>query len=325
MYHVSCSLTTHVFLFSTDTVIEVTDSYNRLHRFKNTREVVHLAGTHYSFRNTPSLMSVLNTEADARDAHYETQAALNHYFYHDNTAPFISHRLIQRLTNSNPSPKYVEAVATAFRTGTHEGIGSGMYGDLSATVSAIMLEPEARSIHLDKYPFKGLIKEPLHRVMSTLRGMEVQKADGQPLIKLVNLKNKIGMAPHRQPSVFNFYLAEFQPGGRPGKALMQSPEAMITDMPMNTNMFNALYSFIDFGVNRCSGGLGSDNTPCVSMHLVVLSQLLSLTHLQLVNSSSIHPIPFFFYLVFNREKATSPDLQLGSASNLLGTRLMPTV
>ncbi len=70
-------------------------------------------------------MSVLNSEADARDAYYETEAALDHYFHHPNTAPFISHRLIQRTISSNPSPSYVEAVATAFTDGSYDGIGNG--------------------------------------------------------------------------------------------------------------------------------------------------------------------------------------------------------
>ncbi len=60
-----------------------------------------------------------------RDAQYETEAALDLYFYHPNTAPFIAFRLIQRFTTSNPKPRYVKAVATAFRTGSYEGIGKG--------------------------------------------------------------------------------------------------------------------------------------------------------------------------------------------------------
>ena len=48
---------------------------------------------------------------------YETEALLDHLFFHPNTAPFIAHRLIQRMTTSNPSPTYVKAVSTAFSTG----------------------------------------------------------------------------------------------------------------------------------------------------------------------------------------------------------------
>ena len=40
---------------------------------------------------------------------YETEALLDHLFYHANTAPFIAHRLLQRFGASNPSPRYIEA------------------------------------------------------------------------------------------------------------------------------------------------------------------------------------------------------------------------
>ena len=67
-------------VFTKDTVIEVTDSYGRLHRFKNSKEYVRIQGApEYAFRNAPSFMSVLNTEAVVRDALYETEAALDHY------------------------------------------------------------------------------------------------------------------------------------------------------------------------------------------------------------------------------------------------------
>lgn len=67
-------------LFNKDTVFVVTDSYGRIHRFKNSKEYVTIQGApQYSFRNAPSFMSVLNTEAVARDALYETEAALEHY------------------------------------------------------------------------------------------------------------------------------------------------------------------------------------------------------------------------------------------------------
>ena len=66
--------------FTTDTVFVVTDSYGRLRRFKNSKEYVKIKDApDYAFRNAPSFMSVLNSEAVARDAMYETEAALEHY------------------------------------------------------------------------------------------------------------------------------------------------------------------------------------------------------------------------------------------------------
>ena len=42
----------------------------------------------------------------------EVEALIDHLFEHSNTAPFISHKLIQRLVTANPSPRYIKAVVT---------------------------------------------------------------------------------------------------------------------------------------------------------------------------------------------------------------------
>jgi cullin-associated NEDD8-dissociated protein 1 len=57
-------------------------------------------------------------DPEPRDAHYETDAALDHYFYHSNTAPFVATRLAQRFGISNPSPGYMERIVAAFRSGS---------------------------------------------------------------------------------------------------------------------------------------------------------------------------------------------------------------
>ena len=89
----------------------------------------------------------------ALHAAYETEALLDHLFYHDNTAPFISHRLIQRFVSSNPSPRYIEQAVKAFRSGEYAGrVYTGQYGDLGATLAAILLDPEARSATLAHVP-----------------------------------------------------------------------------------------------------------------------------------------------------------------------------
>ena len=42
-------------------------------------------------------------EQTIRDAQYETEAVLDTYFYHDNVAPFLCPRIMQRFGFSNPS------------------------------------------------------------------------------------------------------------------------------------------------------------------------------------------------------------------------------
>jgi len=248
-------------IFDTKTVFEVTDKLGRLHRFKNTKELVQIQGAkEYAFRNAPSFISVLNTESNARDAYYETEAALDHYFHHDNTAPFIAFRLIQRFTTSNPNPRYVKEVATAFRTGTYNGIGSGVYGDLASTIAAILLHAEARSVHLDANPFKGNLREPLLRLLTLVRGMELQQDEGHPIVKMDNLDTRIGQVAHGFPTVFSFMLPEYAPGGRPGDGTLVGPETMVMDMPTVVGLLNGMFSLIRYGLCRCRGGFGTEGS-----------------------------------------------------------------
>ena len=96
---------------------------------------------------------------------YETEGLLHHLMWHQNMAPFIAYRLIQRMVTSNPSPRYTKAVADAFHTGSYDGVVySGARGDLAAAVHAILLDREARSVTLDLDPSHGQLREPLMRV-----------------------------------------------------------------------------------------------------------------------------------------------------------------
>ena len=64
--------------------------------------------------------------------------ALDNIFYHPNVGPFVGKLLIQHLVKSNPSPAYISRVAAAF----NGGAGSPR-GDMKATITAILLDPEA--------------------------------------------------------------------------------------------------------------------------------------------------------------------------------------
>jgi uncharacterized protein (DUF1800 family) len=74
---------------------------------------------------------------------------LNSLMAHPSMAPFIGRQLIQHLVKSNPTPAYVQRVATSFRNGRYTGLtrsfGTGVNGDLTATVAAVLLDPEART------------------------------------------------------------------------------------------------------------------------------------------------------------------------------------
>ncbi len=94
---------------------------------------------------------------------------LNILFNHPNTGPFIAFRLIQRLVTSNPSPAYIERVATAFNDN-----GSGVRGDMKAVIKAILLDTEAiNGLETDQLVF-GKIREPLLFITHLFRAFQAQ-------------------------------------------------------------------------------------------------------------------------------------------------------
>jgi len=89
---------------------------------------------------------------------------------HPNTGPFVSRRLIQALVSSDPSPEYVQRVASVFVSTN---------GDLAAVARAILLDPEARAgdtlgaVVPGRF---GRIKEPMLHFAQLLRGMGCQSS-----------------------------------------------------------------------------------------------------------------------------------------------------
>lgn len=141
---------------SADTVFVVKDNFGRTRYLKNAVSMVSIGNDgSLKIRNPISFFSL--SEHNVRDATYEVDAALEQYFYHTNTAPFLATRLAQRFGISNPSPRYTETIANAFRTGKYkhdssEEFGSGKYGCLKATIAAILLDREATDRILDVDP-----------------------------------------------------------------------------------------------------------------------------------------------------------------------------
>ena len=123
--------------------------------------------------------------------------------YHQNTAPFVSLRLLQRFGISNPSPRFLSAVSQAFLDGSYHhnvgpnsiSFGSGHYSDLAATIAAIVLDPESRREVLDVDPTNGSIREPLIKVISLMRNFEyeqIPRMAEQGYTSLGALQNMIG-------------------------------------------------------------------------------------------------------------------------------------
>ncbi|WP_165440500.1 DUF1800 domain-containing protein [Rubripirellula amarantea] len=156
------------------------------------------------------------------DGENEIDEALDILFEHDNTAPFIAYRLIQRFVKSNPSRGYVRRVARKF-----ENNGQGVRGDLGAVVKAVLLDPEAwRSVRIvqRRSPDRVIVtsrgteysrlREPLLRYAHFMRSAHpTTNYGGDGLFRIRPIDWVIVQESYRSPSVFNFWLTDYQPAG----------------------------------------------------------------------------------------------------------------
>lgn len=131
-----------------------------------------------------------------QDAYKDLDSLVEILVTHPNTAPFVSLRLIQGMTTSDPSPEYLQRVATVFRD---------TKGNLAKVITAILTDPEARQADA---PGKatanfGRIKEPLLIFTSAFRGLGCKVAPREPwdLTQVVRGSQMIFSA----KSVFNFF------------------------------------------------------------------------------------------------------------------------
>jgi uncharacterized protein (DUF1800 family) len=175
----------------------------------------------------------------------DLNAALDNVFNHPNVGPFLAKRLIQRFTTSNPSPAYVQAVASAFNG---SGFGSTGRGDLKATVRAILMHPEARRPSIVS---AGKLREPVLRVTNLWRAVDYQlpQINGVGMTRILEngMDGYAAQAPMRSPTVFNFYLPGFQLPGPVTTAGLVSPEFQITTDTYITRLTNEIGGKIYYG------------------------------------------------------------------------------
>lgn len=229
-----------------------------------------------SFRSRPHFQYSTSTTTNGnslgfnRDAEYETEAALDAYFYHENVAPFLCTRIAQRFSLSNPSPRFVSACTQAFKTGTYSSggitFGDGTYGNLEALSASIFLDAESTDAAVAVDPSHGSMREPMLKVLNVLRSLLYSThipSDliiGPPLQTTYNLRiweivKKIGHGPYDFPSVFSYYLPEYTPDDGPNLAAsLTSPETMVMTAPNVVGMLNGLISLVKYGLTDCNGG-----------------------------------------------------------------------
>jgi uncharacterized protein (DUF1800 family) len=170
---------------------------------------------------------------------------LDHLFNHLNTPPFIARKLIQRFTVSNPSPKYIYEVAQAFIDN-----GSGVRGDLGAVIKAILLHPEARESGLAYDPAHGKLREPIIRLMHYARAFEIVSPQTYGFFPFYQLSEVFAQSPYDYPTVFSFYLPDYQPTGAVLQRDLTAPEFQIHNDITALSLPNAIWWLVFEGITR---------------------------------------------------------------------------
>ena len=171
-------------------------------------------------------------------------------FNHPNVGTFIGKALIQMMVTSNPSPAYVTNVTRAFNDN-----GSGVRGDMTAVLRAILLDPEARN-ESPSNDF-GKLREPVLGITNLLRNIgytvpnlgldpdpvsdfALSSPNGTPTAYLSQ-----GQDVFRSPTVFNFFPPDFPV---PGTSGLVGPEFGILSTTTALTRDDILYHLIDGSV-----------------------------------------------------------------------------
>jgi uncharacterized protein (DUF1800 family) len=187
----------------------------------------------------------------------DLQLALDTIFNHPSVGPFIAKQLIQRFVTSNPSPSYVYRVASKFNDN-----GSGVRGDLKATLRAVLLDYEARSGDFLTDRAFGKQREPLLRLSHLFRAVGVVGPFADSGDTRLFLDYEYGLpfqVPLGSPSVFNFFQPGFIQQGAIAGAGLLSPEFQITSETTTISQANNQHSAIFWGIwNGETDGAGQD-------------------------------------------------------------------
>jgi uncharacterized protein (DUF1800 family) len=157
---------------------------------------------------------------------------------HPNIGPYVAKHLIQQLVTSNPTPAYVGRVALAFNTGRYSDIGSGVKGDLSATVAAVLLDADARNAS-PGIRF-GRLREPIQLFTGVIRSIG---GDTDGAVFGFWQGEALSQHAFRSPTVFNFYPADFPVSG----TTLVGPAFGIHNASTALNRMNYLSMLFDWG------------------------------------------------------------------------------
>jgi uncharacterized protein (DUF1800 family) len=206
----------------------------------------------YNNFHSVSAKSFLGTTIPASttpDVNADLKIALDAIFNHPNVGPFVAKHMIQRLVTSNPSPAYVDRVASVFNNN-----GSGVRGDMGAVVRTVLLDSEARNMNAGNDANFGKIREPIVRLGNLTRTFGATSVSGNWLVGSTSGSTSLGQSPLAAPSVFNFYRPGYSPPNtKIGNAGLVAPEMQIVDEVTVAGYANSLQTTINTGI-----GTGND-------------------------------------------------------------------
>ncbi len=189
-------------------------------------------------------------------AEEDRERALDIIFANQNVAPHVSRSLITRLVTSNPTPAYIERIATVFNDN-----GDGERGDLGTVVKAILLDPEARGEY--KVPNFGKVEE---FVVATTHLLHALNAKPLPYFYFYDTANRdaemikiyneywfdptslfYDQKPLNAGTVFNFYSPEYIPSDTYfATNSIYSPELELRDTNNVINFSNMFFTLLNY-------------------------------------------------------------------------------
>jgi len=139
-----------------------------------------------------------------QSAEQDLESLLDALMQQTTMAPFVSKQLIQHLVTSNPSPGYVQRVASVFL-----GDGNSARGNMQAVITAILTDPEARANDDPKAainPNFGHLREPVLFLANILRGLNGQPGSGSA----IKYAGELGQNLFKAPSVFSYFSPQYR-------------------------------------------------------------------------------------------------------------------
>ena len=177
-----------------------------------------------------------STVPNGQNGTEDVEDAITIIFNHQNVAPFVALRLIQRMVKSNPSPQYISDIAAVFNND-----GTGTKGNMGAVVKALLLHDEARECSYQMDDANSKLKEPLMRYTQFARAVDKTNLLGLNWNINYDFTEKTNQDIMASPSVFNFFLYDDSPNGPINDQGLVAPEFKIHDSRTSVGYVNSAY------------------------------------------------------------------------------------